>query len=436
MNETESAVEQVLSYLENRQYHALRQYLENEEAADVAGWFLEIPREYFLLLFRILPKELAAEVFVELEPDVQETLLKAFSDEELGQVVERLFVDDTVELIEEMPANVVHRIIANTTPEKRSAVNALLQYPRDSAGSGMTTEFVELKTQMTAADVFKNINRSGIDRETIYDCYVTDQSRRLIGVLSIKDLLITKAENPTVGELMQPEQDPLRARDIVGIGDFDVLAAAVHELDGKTEPFHQCAVVRGGKMILFGGIGSRAVHIGKEGLRSFYKPDPISVQCFHHKALFIHPLHCIDRFFRTSRRAMDLRLVQYGCDHLRGDKTTRGIVDGNKIRVWIHGIKSALCRNLPCIAAGHDRFQLGHTGIPQERGTDIPIPLSGHNDDLIDPVAPLEGKRAPDNHRDTAAHGEMLSVFIAKTHPVSSCQYNRRVEFLWRMLSA
>ena len=101
MNETESAVEQVLAYLENRQYHALRQYLENEEAADVAGWFLEIPREYFLLLFRILPKELAAEVFVELEPDVQETLLKAFSDEELGQVVERLFVDDTVELIEE-----------------------------------------------------------------------------------------------------------------------------------------------------------------------------------------------------------------------------------------------------------------------------------------------------------------------------------------------
>ena len=128
MNETESAVEQVLSYLENRQYHALRQYLENEEAADVAGWFLEIPREYSLLLFRILPKELAAEVFVELEPDVQERLLKAFSDEELGQVVERLFVDDTVELIEEMPANVVHRIIANTTPEKRSAVNALLQY--------------------------------------------------------------------------------------------------------------------------------------------------------------------------------------------------------------------------------------------------------------------------------------------------------------------
>ena len=205
MNETESAVEQVLSYLENRQYHELRHYLENEEAADVAGWFLEIPREYFLLLFRILPKELAAEVFVELEPDVQETLLRAFSDEELGQVVERLFVDDTVELIEEMPANVVHRIIANTTPEKRSAVNALLQYPRDSAGSGMTTEFVELKTQMTAADVFKKIKRSGIDRETIYDCYVTDRSRRLIGVLSIKDLLITKAENPTVGELMQTE---------------------------------------------------------------------------------------------------------------------------------------------------------------------------------------------------------------------------------------
>ena len=198
-------VEQVLEYLESRDYHALRRFLENEEAADVAAWFLEIPTEYFLVLFRILPKELAAEVFVELEPDVQEALLRAFSDEELGQVVERLFVDDTVELIEEMPANVVHRIIANTTPEKRDILNVLLQYPKDSAGSGMTTEFVELKTQMTAADVFKNINRSGIDRETVYDCYVTDKERHLIGVLSIKDLLITNLENPTVGTLMQTE---------------------------------------------------------------------------------------------------------------------------------------------------------------------------------------------------------------------------------------
>lgn len=104
-------IDLVLTYLENREYHALRQYLENQEAADVASWFLEIPREYFLLLFRILPKDLAAEVFVELESDVQKTLLEAFSDEELSQVVERLFVDDTVDLIEEMPANVVHRII-------------------------------------------------------------------------------------------------------------------------------------------------------------------------------------------------------------------------------------------------------------------------------------------------------------------------------------
>lgn len=198
-------IDLVLTYLENREYHALRQYLENQEAADVASWFLEIPREYFLLLFRILPKDLAAEVFVELESDVQKTLLEAFSDEELSQVVERLFVDDTVDLIEEMPANVVHRIIENATPEKRNILNVLLQYPKDSAGSGMTTEFVELKTQMTAADVFKNIKRSGIDRETIYDCYVTDKSRRLIGVLSIKDLLVSKEENPTVGALMQTE---------------------------------------------------------------------------------------------------------------------------------------------------------------------------------------------------------------------------------------
>lgn len=123
-------IETVLQYLEKQEYHALRRYVECKEAADVAGWFLEIPRSYFLLFFRLLPKELAADVFVELEPDVQQTLLEAFSDEELGQVVERLFVDDTVDLIEEMPANVVHRIIANAAPENEISSMCFCNIPK------------------------------------------------------------------------------------------------------------------------------------------------------------------------------------------------------------------------------------------------------------------------------------------------------------------
>ena len=195
----------LLKLLDEKRYYSLRDLFNTMNPADIAAVFEELDPEQTVMLFRLLPKETAAEAFAYMTPEVQEQVITALTDVEVQGVLDSQFMDDTVDMLEEMPANVVHRIIANTTPEKRSAVNALLQYPRDSAGSGMTTEFVELKTQMTAADVFKKIKRSGIDRETIYDCYVTDRSRRLIGVLSIKDLLITKAENPTVGELMQTE---------------------------------------------------------------------------------------------------------------------------------------------------------------------------------------------------------------------------------------
>ncbi len=201
----EERLEEISEMLENREYHKLRSMLSEYEAADIATLFDEIPLDAIGLVFRLLPKETAAEVFVELDSDKQQTLIQAFSDAELEAVLDQLFVDDTVDIIEEMPANVVKRIIDRTEPEKRSQINKILNYPKNSAGSLMTTEFVELKTHMTCDDVYKNIKRSGVKKETIYDCYVTDAGRRLIGVLSVKDLLLSEDEDATVETLMQTE---------------------------------------------------------------------------------------------------------------------------------------------------------------------------------------------------------------------------------------
>ncbi|MBQ3178961.1 MAG: magnesium transporter, partial [Clostridia bacterium] len=198
-------IEELSVLLENREFHKLRSMLSEYEAADIAALFAEMPPDTIGLLFRLLPKEPAAEVFVELDTDMQQALIQAFSDAELEAVFDELFVDDMVDIIEEMPANVVKRILDSADREKRAQINKILNYPKYSAGSLMTTEFVELKTHMTCEDVFKNIKRSGVKKETIYDCYVTDSGRRLIGVLSVKDLLLAEEETETVENLMLTE---------------------------------------------------------------------------------------------------------------------------------------------------------------------------------------------------------------------------------------
>ncbi|MBQ3591258.1 MAG: magnesium transporter, partial [Clostridia bacterium] len=198
-------IEELSVLLENREFHKLRSMLSEYEAADIAALFAEMPPDTIGLLFRLLPKEPAAEVFVELDTDLQQALIQAFSDAELEAVFDELFVDDMVDIIEEMPANVVKRILDSADRKKRAQINKILNYPKYSAGSLMTTEFVELKTHMTCEDVFKNIKRSGVKKETIYDCYVTDSGRRLIGVLSVKDLLLAEEETETVENLMLTE---------------------------------------------------------------------------------------------------------------------------------------------------------------------------------------------------------------------------------------
>lgn len=182
--------ESLLSLLEEKKYYQLKEILIAMEPYDIAENFDELSDKHKAILFRLLPKETAADVFVELDPDVQEHLITGFSDSELKEIVDELYVDDAVDIIEEMPANVVSRILRHADPEMRRDINQMLRYSPDSAGSIMTTEYVNLKKDMTVEDAFTHIRRTGTDKETIYTCYVTDRNRILEGLVSVKDLLL------------------------------------------------------------------------------------------------------------------------------------------------------------------------------------------------------------------------------------------------------
>jgi len=186
--------EQALIFLEERKFNELRSLLETWQAVDIAEFLYELPMEKQIVVFRILPKELAAETFVEMDSDSCEYIIKAFSDKELREILDELFLDDMVDIIEEMPANVVHRILSNSDSDVRAEINQLLQYPKDSAGSIMTTEFVSLKETMTVNEAFERIRKVGQDKETIYTCYVTDNTRKLCGLVSVKTLLLSETD--------------------------------------------------------------------------------------------------------------------------------------------------------------------------------------------------------------------------------------------------
>ena len=192
----------VLALVEQKKYATLRDILVTMIPADIAALFEEMDDERALpLLFRLLPKDMAAETFVEMEPELQELLIRGFSDSELKEVVDELYVDDAVDLVEEMPANVVRRILKQADPETRKLINNILQYPDDCAGSLMTTEFVDLLPTMTVADAVKRIRRTGTDKETINICYVIDDSRHLLGTVSIRTLILAE-EDEAVSEIM------------------------------------------------------------------------------------------------------------------------------------------------------------------------------------------------------------------------------------------
>ena len=180
----------VPEYISERRYSDLKKILVEMNPADIGDLMEELPRENLPLVYRILPKELASEVFVYIDSDTQELLISTFSDNELKEVIDDLYIDDTVDIIEEMPASVVKRILKHADPEMRIEINKILKYPKDSAGSVMTTEFVDLKKDLTVEDAFLRIRRTAVDKETIYTCYVKDENRHLIGLVTVKDLLL------------------------------------------------------------------------------------------------------------------------------------------------------------------------------------------------------------------------------------------------------
>ena len=188
--------------LEERKFNTLRDILTTMKPYDIAAIFEELQDEKTPILFRIMPKELAAETFVEMDDETQEFLIHGLSDSELKEVVDELFVDDAVDLIEEMPANVVKRILRQADTDMRKQINELLKYPADSAGSIMTTEFIVLRPDMTAEMAIKRIRRTGVDKETIYTCYVTDNNNKLIGISTVKDLLLAD-DDDLVKDLME-----------------------------------------------------------------------------------------------------------------------------------------------------------------------------------------------------------------------------------------
>ena len=198
----------MLQFMRSKKYGTLRDLMDNMQPADIAEGMEELlldgdlERDELPRFFRLLPKELAAETFAQMEPQLQEMLVSAFSDNELTAIMNEMFVDDAVDLIEEMPANLVKRILAACDSETRKQINQMLHYPDDSAGSMMTTEYVDLDIHMTVAEAFANIRKTGLDKETIYTCYVIDEGRHLLGLVTIRGLLLAK-ETDTLGEIME-----------------------------------------------------------------------------------------------------------------------------------------------------------------------------------------------------------------------------------------
>ena len=192
----------IFELIELKQYSQIKKILSEMNPADIAQILDEVPsKEQLPVIYRILPKELASEIFVEMESDKQQLLIEAFTDSEIREVLNELFMDDAADLIDEMPATVAKRILKQADSATRKTINQLLAYPEDSAGSIMTTEYIDLKRDMTVSEAFERIRKIGLESETIYTAYVTDRFRKLKGVVSVKDLLLNDT-TAIIGEIM------------------------------------------------------------------------------------------------------------------------------------------------------------------------------------------------------------------------------------------
>lgn len=215
-------MEELSELINERKLHQVRTILSELNEVDIAEVLEELSSEQLPIVFRILPKEIAADSFSYLDSEIQEELIKAFSDKELAYIIDNLFVDDTVDMIEEMPANVVKRILSHTDAETRNQINEILKYPKDSAGSIMTTEYVRLEANMTVAQSFERIRNVGVDKETIYTCYVTNEKKELLGVVTVKELLLAN-QNDIIKDIMETN--------IIYVNTLDDQEEAVHIFD-------------------------------------------------------------------------------------------------------------------------------------------------------------------------------------------------------------
>ena len=234
--ERSELLEKIEDLIERKRYAELRDLLLPMEPADIASLAGDV-EEKLPLLFRLLPKAAAAEVFVELESDEQELLITGFSNAELKEVLDELYLDDAVDIVEEMPANVVKRILQHSDPEMRKSINEILKYPEDSAGSIMTTEFVDLKENLTVEDALKHIRRTAQDKETINVCYVTDIHRHLLGWVSIRTLILAE-EDDLIGDIMERNFIAVQTLDdqestAQALSKYDFLALPVVDTEGR-----------------------------------------------------------------------------------------------------------------------------------------------------------------------------------------------------------
>ena len=192
---------EIMDMIEQKRYKALKERISDINPYDLAMLLGNFQERSIILLFRLLPKDLAADTFVEMDTEQQKTLIDSFSDKELKEVIDELYIDDMVDIVEEMPANVVKRILKNSTDNTRKTINQILNYPQDSAGSIMTTEFVSLRSSMTIFDAISKIRRIGLDSETIDVCYVTDNVNHLIGYSTLRTIILSD-DSKTIEELM------------------------------------------------------------------------------------------------------------------------------------------------------------------------------------------------------------------------------------------
>ena len=222
----EEIIDKIQDLLKEKKFFELKKYLENIEPEDIAIILNEVSEEECVIIYRLLNKDVASDVFVELDSDIQEKLIGFFTDKELKEVLDEIFLDDTADIIEEMPANVVKRILKNIDKNDRKIVNELLKYPEDSAGSIMTPEFIDFKEDMTIKDAFDKIRRVGEDKENIYTGYVLTKTRKILGKVDVEDMILAN-DDDNITEIMK--------KDIIVVNTYDDQEEVVKKLEKYDE---------------------------------------------------------------------------------------------------------------------------------------------------------------------------------------------------------